>query len=110
MKENVILLIDNFSGHKLLDNVNLKFTKLLFLPKNSTSVHQPLDQGQTLLLSYSKQCIHRESFENPHLRINSVAGVDCRIVPLAEASSSLAAWNEFGIWRTNHVLQSTCVT
>lgn len=47
-KENrqVLLLLDNFSGHKVPSvEVNLKHIKVLFLPADTTSVCQPLDQG-----------------------------------------------------------------
>jgi hypothetical protein len=41
----VLLLLDNYPGHKLADGLELKNTRLLFLPPNSTSVLQPLDAG-----------------------------------------------------------------
>jgi len=45
-KENrhILLLLDNFIAHKL-NHLNLNNVKLLFLPANTTSVSQPLDQG-----------------------------------------------------------------
>ena len=47
---NVILLMDNFSAHELaVENIEkaggLQNTKIIWLPNNSTSLHQPLDQG-----------------------------------------------------------------
>jgi hypothetical protein len=45
---NVILLMDNFSAHEsAVDQVNadLKHTTIIWLPPNSTTKYQPLDQG-----------------------------------------------------------------
>lgn len=43
---NILLLLDNFSGHKIPEfETSSKHVKLLFLPENTTSVTQPLDQG-----------------------------------------------------------------
>jgi hypothetical protein len=46
----VLLLMDNFSAHELAADTMeeakaLHFTKVIWLPANSTSIHQPLDQG-----------------------------------------------------------------
>ena len=46
----VLLLIDNFSAHELAIEIMeearaLRFTKVIWLPANSTSLYQPLDQG-----------------------------------------------------------------
>jgi hypothetical protein len=46
----VLLLMDNFSAHeaavKAIDDAGgLRFTTVKWLPPNSTSIHQPLDQG-----------------------------------------------------------------
>lgn len=46
----VLLLIDNFSAHGLAmetmeEAKTLRFTKVIWLPANSTSLYQPLDQG-----------------------------------------------------------------
>ena len=43
--EHIVLLLDNFSGHKVLSPEKYKNTTLIFLPPNSTSLYQPLDQG-----------------------------------------------------------------
>lgn len=48
---NVVLLLDNFSGYikadEAIQNSGLKLqnTTLIWLPPNSTSQYQPLDQG-----------------------------------------------------------------
>lgn len=47
-KERVLLLLDNFSGHKaskLKDLPKLLCTKILYLPANTTSKLQPMDAG-----------------------------------------------------------------
>ncbi|KAF7685248.1 Tigger transposable element-derived protein 4, partial [Cucumispora dikerogammari] len=41
-KRPILLILDNFSGHKI---ANLSNIKLKFLPKNAISIIQPLDQG-----------------------------------------------------------------
>ena len=46
----VVLLLDNFSAHEAARNEvggdnALKNVKILWLPKNATSLHQPMDQG-----------------------------------------------------------------
>jgi hypothetical protein len=45
-----LLLMDNFSAHELAmeqigEEANLTNTKVMWLPQNATSIHQPLDQG-----------------------------------------------------------------
>lgn len=40
----VLLILDNFSGHKV-NNVKLPNIEILFLPANTTSVSQAMDQG-----------------------------------------------------------------
>ena len=47
---NVILLMNNFSAHELtVENIekagDLQNTRIIWLPNNSTSLHQPLNQG-----------------------------------------------------------------
>ena len=39
----VALIIDNCSAHQIIEN--LSHVKLVFLPPNTTSVSQPMDQG-----------------------------------------------------------------
>jgi DDE superfamily endonuclease len=46
--KHVLLLMDNFSAHEVaLEQLpdSLSNTKVMWLPPNATSVHQPLDQG-----------------------------------------------------------------
>ena len=54
---NIILFLDNFSGH--YTNANLSNIKLAFLPANTTSITQPLDQGiiQNFKLRYRSKII-----------------------------------------------------
>ena len=45
-KEKVVLLVDNFSGHQVPNVASqLRVTKLVFLPPNTTSRFQPMDAG-----------------------------------------------------------------
>jgi hypothetical protein len=47
--KKALLLIDNFSAHELaieqIEGINLTNTKVMWLPPNATSIHQPLNQG-----------------------------------------------------------------
>lgn len=55
----VLMLLDNFSCHYVPD-LKLKFVRLLFLPPNTTSKSQPLDQGiiQNMKAHYKKGLIN----------------------------------------------------
>ena len=44
LKEKVLLIVDNFSGHNI-DTSLLENIQLVFLPPNSAGVTQPLDLG-----------------------------------------------------------------
>ncbi|KAI1000685.1 hypothetical protein K3495_g7512 [Podosphaera aphanis] len=61
----VILIIDNFSGHKAAfeylnsdPSTMLKNTEVIFLPPSITSLHQPLDQG----IIHSWKCHYRKKW------------------------------------------------
>jgi hypothetical protein len=63
-RRKVLLLMDNFSGHELAIQLaggvdSLQNTKVVWLPKNTTSYWQPLDQGiiATFKLFYRKHWI-----------------------------------------------------
>ncbi|GBN80184.1 hypothetical protein AVEN_96301-1 [Araneus ventricosus] len=43
--EKIVLLLDNCSAHPAEEELHLKNIKLVFLPPNTTSIIQPLDQG-----------------------------------------------------------------
>jgi hypothetical protein len=93
----VLLLLDNFSGHELgvelvgglegLDN-----TRIAWLPPNTTSHWQPLDQGiiATFKLYYGKQWIaymlrQYESNKDPNKTVSLLKAVQwCRV-----------AWNQY---------------
>ncbi|KAF7685312.1 CENP-B like protein 2 [Cucumispora dikerogammari] len=49
-KKLILLILDNFSGHKI---ANLSNTKLSFLPKNASSIIQPL--GQALIKAFKSK-------------------------------------------------------
>jgi hypothetical protein len=44
LNRNILLLIDNCPAH-IIDCINLKHIKVMFLPANTTSIIQPCDQG-----------------------------------------------------------------
>lgn len=41
---NILLLIDNYPAH-IIDCINVRYIKVIFLPANTTSIIQPCDQG-----------------------------------------------------------------
>ena len=55
----IALLIDNWPGH--LSAYDLTNVKLIFLPRNTTSVLQPMDLGviRSLKLNYRGRVIHQ---------------------------------------------------
>ncbi|XP_054717662.1 tigger transposable element-derived protein 4-like [Uloborus diversus] len=65
-KRKIVVLIDNCSAHVELRN--LQWIKVVFLPPNTTSVMQPMDQGviRSLKCHYRKQLILRilECYDN----------------------------------------------
>ena len=58
--EHIVLLINNFSGHKVSNPENYKNITLIFLPPNFISLHQLLDQGivKSFKTSYRSLIIH----------------------------------------------------
>lgn len=64
-KRKIVLLVDNCTAH--IEPKNLDYIKLVFLPPNTTSVLQPMDQGviRSLKCIYRKQLILRilESYD-----------------------------------------------
>ena len=56
-KRKVALIIDNCQAHPIIDN--LSHIKLVFLPPNTTSVSQPMDQGiiRCLKANYRKRLV-----------------------------------------------------
>ena len=82
-KRNVILLVDNAGGHnmshklvELLTNV-----KVYFLPPNTTSVIQPMDQGiiaafkcyyRKLIISFSSNWRERKVWTNQNKAIDFI--------------------------------------
>ncbi|XP_053381940.1 tigger transposable element-derived protein 4-like [Mercenaria mercenaria] len=59
-QRSVVLIVDNCPAHPKING--LKSDKLVFLPPNSTSVTQPMDQGviRILKVHYRKQVITRK--------------------------------------------------
>lgn len=45
LKKNIVLFVDNASCHKIPNEVIFKHIKIHYLPPNTTSLIQPLDQG-----------------------------------------------------------------
>ena len=66
-KRKVLLLLDNCSAHGT-SNVRLKNVKLYYLPPNTTSVIQPLDQG---IIRSFKSYYHSELGERRVMKIES---------------------------------------
>ena len=64
-----LLIIDNASGHPLIEHPNVN---IIFLPPNTTSIIQPMDQGiiATFKIYHLKkafQCIMEKLEQNPEL-------------------------------------------
>jgi len=86
---NILLFLDNFSGHKVNDLSNIK---LHFLPPNTTSLIQPLDQGviNTFKINYRKIYLNTVISNGPE---NIKAAIkDYKIVNAIENIST--AWNK----------------
>ena len=43
--KKILMLIDNCSGHNTAEEMHLSNVKIMFLPKNTTSIMQPMDMG-----------------------------------------------------------------
>ncbi|XP_059217624.1 tigger transposable element-derived protein 6-like [Stomoxys calcitrans] len=54
--KNILLFIDNAACHKISDDVTLKNIRIEYLPPNTTSIIQPLDQG----IIRSFKCFYRK--------------------------------------------------
>ncbi len=78
-KERVILLLDNFAGHKASKNIDLpelRRTTLVYLPANTTSKLQPLDAGiiNNFKVNYRREfnrCVLRRMEEMDTARVRS---------------------------------------
>ncbi len=77
-ERKILILLDNFSGHVVGDFSNIK---LIFLPPNSTSLIQPLDQGiihsfkskyKSFVINFinAKLCIENLMLKNAFLLLN----------------------------------------
>ncbi len=92
---SVLLLMDNFSAHKLavecmMETQPLRNVRICFLPENSTSIHQPPDQGiiQNFKVYYRQSWLQYmltelENERDPLKTMNV----------LKAARFSIAAWN-----------------
>ncbi len=99
---SVLLLMDNFSAHKLAvecveETRPFHNVRICFVPENSTSIHQPLDQGiiQNLKVYYRQQWLKYmlsklEKEEDPMRTMNV----------LKAARFSIAAWKDHVSART----------
>ena len=65
VNNKILIICDNFSGHKNINLNNLINIELLFLPKNSTGILQPLDLGiiNLIKLSYKKKLTNKYLFD-----------------------------------------------
>lgn len=62
LRHKVLLFCDNAACHKLVDGVVLRFIEIVFLPPNTTSLIQPLDQGiiRCVKVYYRKELCRRQ--------------------------------------------------
>jgi DDE superfamily endonuclease len=76
MTKPVVLILDNFSGHKVSASLVLKYTMLMYLPPNTTSKTQPLDAGLIFQFKvrYRKEllCYALDKVLNGTFRINQI--------------------------------------
>ena len=91
----ILLLLDNAPGHPDAIELSNENVKIVFLPPNTTSIVQPMDQGvlDPLKRCYKKQLLHYVIIErdNAHLSIPDVL----KKVTLKEAVYWAAiAWEE----------------
>ena len=70
-RKKVCLLLDNCTAHKI-ENDGLQFIELVFLPPNTTSYIQPLDQG---IIKNFKHYYHHRMLQKIVLTID--AGENC---------------------------------
>ena len=77
LKENrrILMFLDNCTSHSTTIQNKLTNVKLIFLPANSTSLLQPLDQGiiQNFKVLYRKLLIERILVEIDRERTNAFA-------------------------------------
>jgi hypothetical protein len=83
----VLLLMDNFSGHELAVDLvgglqGLSNIRIAWLPKNTTSVWQPMDQGiiASFKLQYRRQWVkymirEHEAGRNPHKTVTLLKAI-----------------------------------
>ena len=94
-RKKVCLLLDNCTAHKIANN-GLQFIKLVFLPPNTTSYIQPLDQG--IIKNFKHDYFHH-MLQKIVLTID--AGEKCTATDMVRSISVLdvvnfmsAAWND----------------
>ena len=84
----IILFLDNATCHSLLPDTNLSNIKLSFMPPNTTSLIQPLDQGiiRSLKAYYRKELVRMQ-----------IAAIDATPpVPLSEAAKQITVLKAVG--------------
>ena len=94
-RKKVCLLLENCTAHKI-ENNGLQFIELVFLPPNTTSYIQPLDQG---IIKNFKHFYCRRMLQKIVLTID--AGENCTVTDVVQSISVLdvvnfmsAAWND----------------
>ena len=94
-RKKVCLLLDNCTAHKI-ENNGLQLIELVFLPPNTTSYIQPLDQG---IIKNFKHYYRRQMLQKIVLTID--AGENCTVTDVVRSISVVdavnfmsAAWND----------------
>jgi hypothetical protein len=113
---HILLLLDNFSGHILekeqFSNVNLKF-----LPPNTTSFLQPLDQGiiNNFKLNYKHLFIRRyiheiEEYQEAFIPdVKQAILLSIQAIILIKASTIVSCWIKAGIIDNSEVTANNCI-
>lgn len=89
LERPILLLLDNFSGH-LVDSTQLKNIEFLFLPPQTTSLLQPLDQG----IIRSFKCRYRKKVVMEYI-LRQECGMEFQAVNIRDCLDLVAlSWNE----------------
>ena len=119
-KQKVILLLDNFFGHKaskMKDLPQLRRTQILYLPANTTSKFQPMAAGiiRNFKLYYHKRFnryilqrlekLEETLVQRPHLgerahRLSGTSPSSCSCGVLGANSASCRNWSTSGLLTT----------
>ncbi|KAL2610488.1 hypothetical protein R1flu_029061 [Riccia fluitans] len=112
-KEKVLLLLDNFAGHKVVSvQPYLNVTRLEFFPPNVTAVYQPMDCGIICAFKahYRKYVIEKKlekisQFQDPQIDIYEAVQMVMKAWSLDISSSTIRrCWRHSQLVNSNDIL------